>query len=1174
MNLNRFLSPRVVVLAALGIVIALGFIMQRHKVAFLIVTLVIAIVVLAVVMWRMMAELNAAKAGKGIQGDLDKQVEREIEKSTFGQDVVVRNVKAEWDNAMAEFRKSPVGRRLGDRALAQLPMYFVIGPEGAGKSSLIEESGLSSVLRDSKGRPRAVRGVGGGRDFSWWFTEQAFLLDMSGRTLKRSQFDDTEDWTDFLKSLQKQRPERPINGVILVVPVNEVAGGAPDAAATLATTLRERLRDLGHHLGMEFPVYVVFSHCDRIAGFAETFEGLSGDAPDQAWGATLPAARTRTAAVEPLFEAEFRTLVSALGTLRGERIHALADDTQRMRALAFPAQMDRLREGLKGFLGQVFQKGKGLAEGGFLRGFYFVSGHVEGEAVDRVVGAAASLAGLPPCLDAPTPEVARRAWFVPQLWRKIVLRDATLAAASEYARKREAQRRWFLLGGLGGAYVLLTLMFVLFAVNVAKPIRQAERAARTLGQMSEYEVARKTLVPLDAMRAALERLEWNRTHKTFGMRVGAYAGDAVIESAREFYVRSAEKYLLQPIASDVRSTLERQLDADSTRFADLFYQYQVYRLLMDPHATVGPEDAVVLGKVLVRMLRPELEHVPPDTLHAYILLAREQARCLADHGEPKRRFGEFDEALAARAIATLRARWNDWPTLYDDMIADANEAIAPLTIDEVLKEAGKKQELFQDSPPLAGAYTKVGWETFVRPRLAIMKHVVQSEQDPELNREMGDKVRGLTADLGRRYADDYVAAWSAFLSNLRGRPLGRHGRNSLQREASFDSEILAVLKRVTQETDLEGGPDEVRTVRKRFEPFFKWLEHGKRDGFMANLKAKVPFLRSEADKSDHEAYQAQLLAAFKAKADGELIGVDGPMYNKSVVNTVSTFAEPGYVHYDPAVARAFQRVLLVMGGAPPASGSAVAGGGGGAGGGAAGQVNDPGDPVQLRNDWATQIQGGFGVLANGYPFNGGGADVKIADFGAFFKPGGPIDAVYNAHFKGRMDTDGKVIGRLVAGTSPEMCAWMAKAMAIQAAFSWSGADPKLLFDVKTSADQLKPAGALHSVTWIVGESSMFYEMGAPDIRTLTWSAETSGRGSSISADVNGNVVDGPTVEGEWGLFHVLDGASLAPAGGGRVRATWKFKGVTMSVEITPKTRVHPFASGFMRLSSPPAAGGN
>jgi type VI secretion system protein ImpL len=1175
---SRFTNPRFVLLAALGLVLALGFFLRRHLVLFLVLTLVIAIVVLGLVLWLMMRELKAAKAGKEIQGDLDRQVEREIEKSTFGQDVVVRNVKAEWDAAMTEFRKSPVGRRLGDRALAQLPMYFVVGPEGAGKSALIEESGLSSVLRDAKGRPKAVRGVGGGKDFSWWFTEQAFLLDMSGRTLKRSQFDDTEDWVGFLKSLQKQRPERPINGVVLAVPVHEVAGGAKEKVEPLAQALRERIRDLGHHLGMEFPVWVVFTHCDRIAGFAETFEGFGTEQADQAWGATLPLAKSRETAAESLFDSEFSVLVSALGTLRTSRVHALADDAQRLRALAFPAQLERLRGDLQRFVQLVFQKAKGPAEGGIFRGFYFVCSKVGGETIDRVLGAAAAAAGLPARLEAPTPEVARRAWFAPHLWRKIVLRDAQLASASQWARKDAERRRWLMLGGLGGAYVLLTLLFVIFAVNVARPVREAEQAARTLADLGDDFVPRQALGRLDAMRVSLEALEANRAHKTFGMFLGAYAGDGVIESAKELYVRRAEQYLLAPIAKEVRDTLQAQLSSDASRFANLFYQYQAYRLLSDPHTVVEPSDSVVFGKVVVTMLRPELERVSDDSLRYYAALARAQARCLADHGEPKRRFGEFDDGLASRAIATLQRRWSEWPTLYDDMIADANEAIDELTVKRILADAKKKQELFADAGKLAGAYTRASWEGFVRPRLAIMKHVIRREKDPQLQAQLGPQVSGLTSELGRRYADDYVNAWSVFLTSLQGRPQGSKGRASLQREATFDSEIEAVLKRVRVETALEGEPREIASVRERFSLFDLWLSPPKREGFAA-FKSKVPFLRSDMDHSKQEDFRGQLDAAAKAK---DKQGIDGAMY-RSVENTAIDFCDPASAPWrktDPGVARGLRAVLTIMkplGGALGGGGGIGAGGGGtmgGGGGGRGGGATDPGDPVAFANDWQAQVVQPFSSMAGGYPFNAGGADVKISEFTTFFKPGGGLDVVYNTHLKGRISRDGKEIGRQIAGSSPALAAWVRKAFAIQDAFFSSGGDAKLLFDVKTRADQLKPNGPLRSVTWVVGTSSFFYEMGDEPPVTLTWSAETAGQGSSVSADVSGSPVDGPKAEGEWGLFHVLDKASLAPAPGDHVRATWRFGSVTMAVEIIPRTNVHPFVSGFLRLGPPPAVGGN
>ena len=123
-----------------------------------------------------------------------------------------------------------------------MPMYLVLGPTAAGKTTLIQESGPPSALTDSGRKMRGVRGAGGARSFQWFFTEQAILLDMSGKALKMSEFDDNEDWVQFLGSLRKMRPERPINGVVVAVPVSRFASGGPEGSSRSRSSARARAR--------------------------------------------------------------------------------------------------------------------------------------------------------------------------------------------------------------------------------------------------------------------------------------------------------------------------------------------------------------------------------------------------------------------------------------------------------------------------------------------------------------------------------------------------------------------------------------------------------------------------------------------------------------------------------------------------------------------------------------------------------------------------------------------------------------------------------------------------------------------------------------------------------------------------------------------------------------------
>ncbi|MFN8587436.1 MAG: type VI secretion protein IcmF/TssM N-terminal domain-containing protein [Candidatus Eisenbacteria bacterium] len=1159
-------TPRNVVLGAIGLLLVLAAFLHAHLVAFLVTALVVIVVVLGIVVWLIMRELEAAKAGRGIEKELDGQVEREIERSTFGQQVEVKNLKAEWDAAIAEFKKSAAGRRLGDKALATMPMYLVLGPSAAGKTTLIQESGLQSALADSGRKMRGVRGVGGARAFQWFFTEQAILLDMSGKALKMSEFDDNEDWVQFLGSLRKMRPERPISGVVVTVPVTALAGGA-DAADTLAQQLRERARDLGHHLGMEFPVYVVLTHCDAIAGFAETFAAFDADDATQTWGMTLSVAKTRESAPEAVFDAEWTVLVSALGDLRTQRVARLSDDVQRMRALAFPAQLERLRPELKRLVQVLFARGKSASnDGPMFRGLYLTSSRVGAPSIERVLGDAARAVQVSPRTDAPTPEMAQHAWFSQQLWKRIVFKDAALASASGFALANERRMRWVLFGGGVGMWLLMTAVFGIVAWQAARPVRAAADAAKALAVLDRETVPRTALDSLEPLRAALARLERNREKKSFGMRVGGYAGDRVIAPALALYVQKAQTFLLDPVVEDVPSQLRTLASSDTSPFADLFYEYQGYRLLFDEHYEVEPADSVVLSRLLIRLHQPEAQRVPVDELRDFSRLVRAQARMLADHQEPKHRFGQFDPALASQALASIQRRWPERMTLYDDMIADANSGLPDVTLESIAHDRGGKFKfvMLASTAKVPGAYSQAGWHSIVRSRLQVIAQMTRREKDPQFVAAMGDEARNLSKQLGTRYAGDYATAWAAFMNGIRATLTNPNGRRELAIESTPAGEIEAVLRRVDAEAQLEGAGTEMQAGLGRLQVVHDWLTYrpaGK--SFVGDLKSKLPFAVDDAFLTPHERWQR----ALKVSAKDRLGLQNGELYDKSP--QAFAYQVPDSRHEpDKDVHRAMSSVLTCMKPVKRTAFGATGGAGGGIGGAGGGGSAAPVDIPALISGWRDGLEAPFAEIGSRYPFDGGGDDVRLGEFAAFFGPGGALDKFYDAYLKGHMDRDGNMLDDALPLSGGHV-AWLKKALAIQQAFYGSTSGPKVMFDVTTKPSRLAPAGRLHSVTWHVGDKDFSYEMGE-ERETLTWAEDNSGGGSWVSADLDGSPVAGPRSEGgDWGLFHVLDKAALSPSGD-KVIATWKFGGVTMALEISPKQRVHPFASGFLRLGPPPA----
>ena len=184
-------------------------------------------------------------------------------------------------------------KRTGKRRnfLYELPWYIIIGPPGAGKTTALVNSGLKFPLAGS-GEAQPVSGVGGTRYCDWWFTEEAVIIDTAGRyTTQDSDSDnDKKSWLAFLTLLKRHRGRQPINGVILAISLSDLMTLNAQAIAAHAIEIRNRLQELHDELGVEFPVYLLFTKADLVVGFMEYFATADEDIGAGVWGATFQVA--------------------------------------------------------------------------------------------------------------------------------------------------------------------------------------------------------------------------------------------------------------------------------------------------------------------------------------------------------------------------------------------------------------------------------------------------------------------------------------------------------------------------------------------------------------------------------------------------------------------------------------------------------------------------------------------------------------------------------------------------------------------------------------------------------------------------------------------------------------------------------------------------------------------
>ncbi|MBS0554330.1 MAG: type VI secretion system membrane subunit TssM, partial [Proteobacteria bacterium] len=277
----------------------------------------------------------------------------------------------------------------GRQYLYQLPWYIFIGAPGSGKTTALINSGLQFPLADKFGTA-SIRGVGGTRNCDWWFTDEAVLLDTAGRytTQESDREVDSAAWQGFLQLLKQSRPRRPINGVLLTVSVADLLQQSSAERDAQADAVRARLQELHERFQIRFPIYVLVTKADLLAGFTEFFTDLGKEERAQIWGTTF--AYDPDSKVMPLaaFGAEFDQLEQRLLDRLPARLQAERDPARCAQIFAFPQQLGTLRPMLNAFLERVFAASR-YEEAPLIRGVYFTSGTQEGSPIDRVIGALA-----------------------------------------------------------------------------------------------------------------------------------------------------------------------------------------------------------------------------------------------------------------------------------------------------------------------------------------------------------------------------------------------------------------------------------------------------------------------------------------------------------------------------------------------------------------------------------------------------------------------------------------------------------------------------------------------------------------------------------------------------------------------------------------------------------------
>jgi hypothetical protein len=164
-------------------------------------------------------------------------------------------------------RAAFAGQEEDASAAYDAPLVLLAGEAGAARST------LEHAFNDDK-------------PLRWHSTPQGWVLCADMAAFGFDSEEDGEGWQALAEELERRRPRRPLDGILLAVPASALHGPLawpPLELERRAAQARRRLGELQRAFGLRLPVYLLISHCEQLDGFASFTSAL----PDELRAAML-----------------------------------------------------------------------------------------------------------------------------------------------------------------------------------------------------------------------------------------------------------------------------------------------------------------------------------------------------------------------------------------------------------------------------------------------------------------------------------------------------------------------------------------------------------------------------------------------------------------------------------------------------------------------------------------------------------------------------------------------------------------------------------------------------------------------------------------------------------------------------------------------------------------------
>ena len=692
-------------------------------------------------------------------------------------------LRAKFAEAAAFLKKKRFGQKGKKQHLYQLPWYIVIGSPGSGKTTAIRHSGLDFPL-DELTSGNSLGGVGGTRNCDWWITNQAVLLDTAGRytTQDSDASYDARGWKNFLDLLKKNRKKQPINGAVLVVSTDELLRMSDQEWKQHTQTVTKRLRELVDYLNMDFPVYLLVTKVDLLAGCREFFDSLDVDEQDQIWGTTL----APDAGVESL-DSELQGLAKRLYQQTPTN-HRLERDTKRRQAIySFPSQMETLSARLNNFVSEVFSR-QGVKEHTQFRGLYFTSAVQEGTPIERLFASVTSGFGISGSVS--TQQQKSRSLFLKKLFPDVIFSEAFLAGTNTAHDLRMQRLRHIAFGCIILAAAGLAFIWT-GAFTIQRGLVSEAKDNLTAFQQSLHGPD----VPLTENLASLQYLDsaagvFDQQNHPWLYNLGMYDG-SVDEAAKSAYLRTLQTVLAPALGNEVASWLAGYNSPD---YQENFDALKAYLMLGNRERRKDEWLLEWLADPPITNLQLEQQEAIVQHMGALLEQDPEYQLPVTDEVTIKRTRNLLSQVSPSEAV------YSRIKSMYAGEITDLRPELGPYF--SSVFEARDENGLTVPSLYTVGGYQTINFGmnseammTWLEDRWVLGQEGIPTPAE----------LTGVVDGVKRMYGSDYIAAWRSVMADIDLLvPSDTAGLSDTMGHLAEPalSPMSALLKLVTEETSL------------------------------------------------------------------------------------------------------------------------------------------------------------------------------------------------------------------------------------------------------------------------------------------------------------------------------------------------------------------------------------